>query len=117
MIDNRSVTLLAAWGGLIAYRPYLLSVLEDIVRLTSAVGCDWVSLGYPTKDGHHPRHPLYVRADAPLRTFSVDRYLERSSCVNFVLRVRASARACAYPEPASLSGVESGSLPLYPLGV
>lgn len=78
MIDDRPLTLLAAWGGLIAFRPYLPSLLKDIIQLTSAAGCDWVSLGDPTKEGH-PRHPLYVRADTPLQIFSVDRYLERSS--------------------------------------
>lgn len=78
MIDDRPLTLLAAWGGLIAFRSYLPSLLRDIIRLTSAAGCDWVSLGDPTKEGH-PRHPLYVRADTPLQIFSVDRYLERSS--------------------------------------
>lgn len=76
MIGDHPLTLLAAWGGLIAFRPYLRSLLEDILQLTSAAGCDWVSLGDLTKGGH-PRHPLYVRADAPLQTFSVDRYLER----------------------------------------
>ena len=78
MIDDRPLTLLAAWGGLIAFRSYLPSLLRDIIRLTSAAGCDWVSLGDPTKEGH-PRHPLYMRADTPLQIFSVDRYLERSS--------------------------------------
>ena len=78
MIDDRALTLLAAWGGLIALRPYLPSLLKGIIQLTSAAGCGWVSLGDPTKEGH-PRHPLYVRADTALQIFSVDRYLERSS--------------------------------------
>jgi hypothetical protein len=75
MIDGRPLTLLAAWGGLIECRPYLPSLLENIIQLTSAMGCDWVSLGNPTKEGH-PRHPLYVRADTPFQIFAVDRYLE-----------------------------------------
>lgn len=78
MIDDRPLTLLAAWGGLIAFRSYLPSLLKDIIRLTSTAGCDWVSLGDPTKEGH-PRHPLYVRADTPLQIFSMDGYLEQSS--------------------------------------
>ena len=72
-IAGRQLTLLAAWGGLISFRPYLPSLLNDIIQLTTAAGCDWVSLGAPTKAGH-PRHPLYVQADTPLQPFSVDGY-------------------------------------------
>lgn len=75
VIGDRPLTLLAAWGGLIAFRPYLPALLKDILRVSSAVGCDWLSLGDPIKGGH-PRHPLYARADTPLQLFRVDRYLE-----------------------------------------
>lgn len=75
VIAGRRLTLLAAWGGLIASRPYLPSLLGDILRLPSISRCDWVSLGDSTKDGH-PRHPLYMRADTPLQPFSVERYLQ-----------------------------------------
>jgi hypothetical protein len=75
IINDRQLTLLAAWGGLIALRSYLPSLLRDIIQLTTAAGCDWVSLGDPTKEGH-PRHPLYVRADTPLHIFSVNSYLK-----------------------------------------
>ena len=75
MIAGRALTLLAAWGGLIASRPYLPSLLRDILKLTSVAGCDWVSLGDSTKGGH-PRHPLFVRADTPLQPFGVERYLQ-----------------------------------------
>lgn len=67
-------TLLAAWGGLIASRPYLLSLLRDIVAITAAAGSQWVSLGETTKDGH-PRHPLYLSADTPLVPFDMTGYL------------------------------------------
>ncbi|WP_194384368.1 DUF1643 domain-containing protein [Microbacterium luteum] len=73
-IDGRSLTLLAAWGGLIVSRPYLRRLLSDIVTVTASAGCDWVSLGEPTKDGH-PRHPLYVRSEVKLAHFAIDRYL------------------------------------------
>jgi hypothetical protein len=75
IIAGRPLTLLAAWGGLIASRPYLPALLSDILKLTSVAGCDWVSLGDSTKDGH-PRHPLFVRSDTALQPFSVERYLE-----------------------------------------
>jgi len=73
LIDGRPLTLLAAWGGLITSRPYLRTLLQDIATLTAAAGCSWVTLGELTKEGH-PRHPLYVRADAPLQPFNMERY-------------------------------------------
>jgi hypothetical protein len=73
LIDGRPLTLLAAWGVLVESRPYLQSLLRDIFPLASAAGCDWVSLGDPTKAGH-PRHPLYVRAGTPLQRFNVGQY-------------------------------------------
>lgn len=76
LIDGRPLTLLAAWGGLVESRTYLLPLLSDICTLTSAAGCTWVSLGDPTKHGH-PRHPLYVRADTPLQSFDAVSYLTR----------------------------------------
>ncbi|WP_158252741.1 DUF1643 domain-containing protein [Cryobacterium sp. N21] len=78
IIDGRPLTILAAWGGLITSRPYLPALLEDILQLTSASGCSWISLGDPIKSGH-PRHPLYARGDAPLQAFSMDNYL-REAC-------------------------------------
>lgn len=74
LIDGRPLTLLAAWGGLVESRSYLWPLLSDILALTAAAGCTWVSLGEPTKQGH-PRHPLYVRADTPLQPFDADGYL------------------------------------------
>lgn len=57
LIDDRPLTLLAAWGGLLAIKPYLPSLLMGSLLLTSARVSDWVSLGDPTNGGH-PRHPL-----------------------------------------------------------
>ncbi|UOQ88032.1 DUF1643 domain-containing protein [Agromyces endophyticus] len=76
-IDGRPLTLLAAWGGLIESRPYLQPMLLDILQLTASAGCDWMSLGQPTKRGH-PRHPLYMRGDTPLESFDTGRYLSSS---------------------------------------
>lgn len=73
MVEGKP-TLLAAWGVLITSRPYLRSLLADILQITTAAGAQWVSLGEPTKDGH-PRHPLYLSADTPLAPFDVERYL------------------------------------------
>lgn len=73
VIDDRPLTLLAAWGGLIVSRPYLPPLLGEIVSIVTEAGCGWVSLGEPTKDGH-PRHPLYVRANAHLVPFDAGSY-------------------------------------------
>ena len=76
LINGRPLTLLAAWGGLVTSRPYLRTLLEDILTLTSIAGCRWVCLGDPTKNGH-PRHPLYVKADTPLVPYDIHQYVDR----------------------------------------
>lgn len=73
VLAGRPLTLLAAWGTLITSRPYLQDLLSRILMVTSASGCDWVSLGEPTKHGH-PRHPLYQPATSPLQPYDVGRY-------------------------------------------
>ncbi len=74
VLTNRRMTLLAAWGGLIATRPYLQPLLHDIVAGAKLAASRWSSLGTLTKDGH-PRHPLYVRAATELTPFDIDTYL------------------------------------------
>jgi len=78
MINDRPLTLLAVWGGLIAFRPYLPSLLKDILQLTSPRTATGYLLAIRLREAT-PRHPLYVRADTPLQLFSVDRYLEQPS--------------------------------------
>lgn len=74
LLAGRPLTLLAAWGNLITKRVYLRSLLQDLVKISAAAGCDWVSLGAPTLK-MHPRHPLYVRGGTPLQRFDMDQYL------------------------------------------
>ena len=74
LVNDRPLTLLAAWGGLTTSRPYFPKLLAGIIRLTADAGRDWVSLGEPTKYGH-PRHPLYVRGETPLQPFDAVKYL------------------------------------------
>jgi hypothetical protein len=57
-------TAIAAWGSHGGYR----GRGPHIIDLFSATGIPLKCLGL-TKDGH-PRHPLYVRADTPLRDLS-----------------------------------------------
>lgn len=75
-IDGRPLTLLAAWGELIATRPYLSRMLEGIVAVTDASECDWVSIGEFLKSGH-PRHPSRAAYAQPLRRFDMEQYLTR----------------------------------------
>jgi hypothetical protein len=73
LIDGRTLTLLAAWGDRIMFRPYLSEMLAGIVEIADASSCDWVSIGEPLKAGH-PRHPSrgpYLE----LQRFDVGSYL------------------------------------------
>lgn len=74
LINGRQLTLLAAWGELIETRPYLSQMLEGIVSVTDASGCDWVSLGDLLKSGH-PRHPSRASYNWPLLCFDMGKYL------------------------------------------
>jgi hypothetical protein len=76
LIDGRKLTLLGAWGGLITSRPYLPALLEDIVGVTDAAGCTWVSYGDPLKDGH-PQHLSRAAGGLPLVAFDIDAYVPR----------------------------------------
>lgn len=71
-IGGRQLTLLAAWGEPIRKRPYLRDMLADIVHITSASSCDWVSIGDLTKT-RHPRHPSRG-AYLSLQSFDVEAY-------------------------------------------
>jgi len=74
-IGGRKLTLLAAWGESIRTRPYLRDLLSDIVSITAAASCDWVSIGDLTRT-HHPRHPSRGSYLA-LQSFDMEAYLRR----------------------------------------
>lgn len=76
LIDGRQLTLLGAWGGLITSRSYLPPLLTDIVRVTHAAGCNWISYGDPLVDGH-PQHLSRAANGLPLVPFDMDAYLPR----------------------------------------
>lgn len=76
LLTDRPATLLAAWGNLIDKRDYLTPLLKNLVNVVSGADHQWHSLGGPTVKGH-PRHPLYVRADAPLQPFDIRSYIQR----------------------------------------
>ena len=74
LIAGRELTLLGAWGGLIKSRRYLPALLVDIIRVTDAAGCNWVSYGKPLTDGH-PQHFSRAANGLPLLQFDMDAYL------------------------------------------
>ena len=74
VLGQGSPTLWAAWGTLIAKRPYLLRCLQDIASLPQAQGLPWITLGQRSKQGH-PHHPLYLPNSALPESFAVQKYL------------------------------------------
>lgn len=74
LLDGRSLTLLGAWGELIATRSYLPQLLAGIVAVTDASDCEWVSIGDLLKSGH-PRHPSRAGYALPLQRLDVTGYL------------------------------------------
>lgn len=86
LIDGRQLTLVAAWGELIESRSYLPTLLEGIVSVTDASGCDWVSIGDLLMTGH-PRHPSRAGYAHPLQPFDVMEY-QRAIAARALLRAR-----------------------------
>jgi hypothetical protein len=74
VIDDKKLTLWAAWGTSITKRPYLIHLLQDIIKLPQVQKCEWRRQDNLTKAGH-PRHPLYLRRDANFTDFQISSYL------------------------------------------
>lgn len=64
----------AAWGSLINKRPFLKECLMDIAQITEQFKPNWLNKGALLKEGH-PHHPLYLRKDAPFKSFDIRKYL------------------------------------------
>lgn len=65
----------AAWGTIIEKRDYLKDCLRDMLEVGQEYGASWYCAGKVSKKGH-PHHPLYLRKDALLRDFDVQKYLD-----------------------------------------
>ncbi len=64
----------AAWGNIITTRPYLTDCVRDMAEAAAAAGAAWLCCGPLSKKGH-PHHPLYLKADEPLRPFDMEAWL------------------------------------------
>ena len=65
----------AAWGTIINMRPYLPMCVQDMIRIGEEHGARWFTCGERSKKGGHPHHPLYLRKDARLDGFDVEKYI------------------------------------------
>jgi hypothetical protein len=63
----------AGWGTEINRRPYLKNCLKDIAN-TIGINKRWVHLHHLTKN-NHPRHPLYLPANAIINDFDINNYI------------------------------------------
>lgn len=72
-IAGRPLPIYAAWGGIIAKRPYLAALLRDILDLPELGEAQWLTRGRLT-GGEHPRHPLYVAYQDPFQPFDIGAY-------------------------------------------
>ncbi|MGN0039203.1 MAG: DUF1643 domain-containing protein [Coriobacteriales bacterium] len=67
----------AAWGAAIERRGYLkvqlLTIYDIFQNRCGDAGARWLHAGELTKGGH-PRHPLYIPQDAPMREFDAYTY-------------------------------------------
>ncbi|MEM9934085.1 MAG: DUF1643 domain-containing protein [Bacteroidota bacterium] len=70
-----SPTIWAAWGNLIASRPYLRVCLKDIIRELNPFQPTWVHLGSRTLSGH-PRHPSRMGYKEVPTPFLVEEYVQ-----------------------------------------
>lgn len=59
----------AAWGSLITRRDYLAGCVREMAAIGEEMHARWFTAGPRSKAGH-PHHPLYLRSDSPLDSFS-----------------------------------------------
>ncbi|WP_375585258.1 DUF1643 domain-containing protein [Cyclobacterium xiamenense] len=71
----KSASFLAAWGGNIKIRSYLLMCLNDLVGVTSNHNINWIKIGDLTKS-LHPRHPSRPGYNQGLSKFDLQAYMK-----------------------------------------
>ena len=70
---SENPTVWAAWGTIIEKRDYLWDCLQEMIAIGQAHDARWVCCGKRSAAGH-PHHPLYLRADSPIKAFAVEEY-------------------------------------------
>jgi len=75
LIDLKEIILLAAWGGTIDERDYLMDCLLEIHSSLLEFDMKWVKLGDMTVS-NHPRHPSRAPYKLELTAFDISGYLE-----------------------------------------
>lgn len=60
----------AAWGAVIEKRKYLKSCVRDMIAIGQTYGAKWYTAGVRSKQKGHPHHPLYLKKDSVLESFS-----------------------------------------------
>ena len=66
--SGESPSVWAAWGAVIAKRPYLPGCVLDMAAAGQEYAARWFTAGPRSKDGH-PHHPLYLKKDSRLEPF------------------------------------------------
>lgn len=69
-------TIWAAWGTIIEKRPYLVSCVQDMIKIGKSFDARWVSVGNCSKKCGHPHHPLYLKKDSGIDPFDIEAYLK-----------------------------------------
>lgn len=72
--EGKRPAIWAAWGTMVEKRPYLLSVLRDMIDVGNEFGAVWYSFGRVSKKGH-PHHPLYLKLTSEKEVFDMEAYL------------------------------------------
>ena len=69
------VNLLAAWGGTITVRSYMLDCLLEIYDSLNGLNINWLKIGDLTTS-NHPRHPSRAPYENKLTKFNITAYID-----------------------------------------
>ena len=68
----------AAWGTIIEKRPYLKLCVKEMIEIGKGFNAEWYTVGARSKLKGHPHHPLYLKKDSLINSFTdISQYLDR----------------------------------------
>ena len=68
----------AAWGTIIEKRPYLKLCVKEMIEIGKGFNDEWYTVGARSKLKGHPHHPLYLKKDSLIDSFTdISQYLDR----------------------------------------